>query len=183
MNCEQYLSVLATVSIDELREPHLRHHAEGCPSCGRVTEMVTERERHLVAAFDSVYPRTPAAAIAHAALATPRHPRIDWTYTTTLAMALAATAWVTVVMLTSRGSPEPASAEPVAEEVFTIRCLSAVQAGALVRQAVGRTGTVYYAGEPPRAVLTVRATKPQIEHVRSILDRYEGAEHARCSSP
>ena len=180
MTCDDYLSVLATAPVNELGKNHLREHAAGCPYCERVTRVVVEREWELVAAFESVYSNTPAAVTADIARTTARRRLVDRMYSITLAILLAGTAWFAATRLVFRGRADGPAVAPVAEEVFMVRCLSSAQVVALSRHYLGRTGLAIYAGEPPRAVLTVRATPAQIEEVRSMLNRFDGSAQSSC---
>lgn len=93
MTCDEYLSILATVSVDQLGESHLREHANACRWCKRVTHVVADRESSLVAAFENVYSNMPAAVTADMALTAVRRRRIVLLFDIALAIAIAVAMW------------------------------------------------------------------------------------------
>ena len=93
MTCDEYLSILATASVDQLGESHLREHANECGWCERVTHVVADRESNLVTAFQNVYSNMPAAVTADMALTAVRRRRIVWLFDIALAIAIAIALW------------------------------------------------------------------------------------------
>lgn len=94
MTCDEYLSVLATASVDRLGEPHLREHADECRWCKRVTHVVAERESDLVAAFRNVSSSMPAAVTADMTLTAVRRRRIVLLFDIALAIVIAIAIWI-----------------------------------------------------------------------------------------
>ncbi|HJU73674.1 MAG TPA: hypothetical protein VJ717_07995 [Gemmatimonadaceae bacterium] len=73
-----------------------------------------------------------------------------------------------------------AAAVPTVEEAFLLRCISTEQAAELVRPLLTLpANTVVHSPRAPQ-VLTIRATPQQMQNVRVLLDRYEGAGSPSC---
>lgn len=97
-----------------------------------------------------------------------------------------AAAIVGVIALGSIGlarSPTPTSASTlIIEESIELRCLSSSQAAELARPYLGLpTNTVAYSPERRPGVLTIRATREQIDKVRAALNRNDGAGSPACT--
>jgi hypothetical protein len=183
MTCDEYLAIVATAPVGEMGESHLREHAVGCHWCNQVTRVVVDRESSLIAAFESVSSRTAPAVTVNVAVQAWRRRRVALLVDVTLAIAIAVTMWFATADKRARDSGDSTAGEPVVEEVFMIRCLSSAQAGALTRLHLGPQGIAAYTGEPPRAVLTVRAPFAQIEELRAVMSQYEGAGGSACPTP
>jgi hypothetical protein len=79
-------------------------------------------------------------------------------------------------------SATAAATTPMVEEAIVLRCLSPGEAAELVRPLLRlRTNTVVYSPTHAPRVLTIRATPAQIQNVRSLLDRREGAGAPACA--
>ena len=48
MTCDDYLALLESLPVEELRYGAAREHATICPECSRVTRVVVEREQKRV---------------------------------------------------------------------------------------------------------------------------------------
>jgi hypothetical protein len=68
----------------------------------------------------------------------------------------------------------------LAQEAFVLRCLSAEEAGALIRPILGDNGRALAGANAPR-VLNVWATPAQMERVRAELDRQDGPGSPFCA--
>ena len=106
MSCDDYLSMLATLPVDELAYGRAREHAAGCRHCDRVTRVVAERERNMLMAFDDLQSSVPAAQAAAAALATSRRREVAFYSEIGLGIALVSTV---LYLLISRLVPGPSS--------------------------------------------------------------------------
>ena len=73
-----------------------------------------------------------------------------------------------------------APAAEVAREAFLLRCLTAAEAGALIRPILGQTGEVFV-GRNEGRVLNVSATPSQMQRVRAELDRQERPGSPACA--
>ena len=74
----------------------------------------------------------------------------------------------------------PAAQASAIEEVFLLRCLSPGEARALISPILARSGAAY-APANARRVLVVRASQPQIDKVRSILEKEEAPGSTACA--
>ena len=97
-----------------------------------------------------------------------------------------AAAIVGLVALGSIGlarNPTPTSASTLMiEESIVLRCLSSGQAADVARPFLRLpTNTVAYSPERRPGVLTIRATREQIDNVRSVLNRNDGAGSPACT--
>ena len=75
MNCDHYLSMLASLPVEGVSHLHAREHAAGCRDCDRVTRAVLERERNMLTAFDELDSSVSAAQTASSALVSSRRRR------------------------------------------------------------------------------------------------------------
>ena len=111
MTCDEYLSILATASVNQLGESHLREHANECRWCERVTHVVADRESNLVTAFQNVYSNMPAAVTADMALTAVRRRRMVWLFDTVLAIVIAIAMWFATADVRADRSGEGRSVE------------------------------------------------------------------------
>ena len=103
MNCDTYLSMLATLPIEELGYDDAREHAARCHDCNRVTRVVAERERNMLVAFGELYPSVPAGSIATRAIVLSRRRRIA--FYCRLGLGVAAAASILVMIGSRRIAP------------------------------------------------------------------------------
>ena len=100
MNCDDYLSMLAKLPVENLAHLHARDHAAGCRDCDRVTRVVIEHERNMLTAFGELDSSVPAAQTASSALVSSRRRRVARYYEMGLGIATVAIAlYVTMCAL------------------------------------------------------------------------------------
>lgn len=104
-------------------------------------------------------------------------------FTTVLVALLAAGAMAVFYDRAATGEAAVPGA-PIVEEAILLRCLSPGEAAELIRPLLplSSNSVVYSAAYAPR-VLTVRATEEQMQNVKSMLDKYEGAAGACPARP
>jgi hypothetical protein len=178
MNCDSYLSMLATLPVDELAYGGARDHAVSCHDCDRITRVVTERERNMVMAFGDLYPSVPVGELATRALATSRRRTVALYYRIGLGVAMAATV---LYMIMSRRAPAPSPTTQ--RERLALQCLSPEQAAAVLRQPAGASGRVAIRIHPSSSlgVIDVEGLPEEMVAVRSLLDRYDNPMQSRCA--
>jgi len=103
----------------------------------------------------------------------PQPRRSPWKLVASLTAVIVAMGFVGI----SRGV---APAAEVVREAFLLRCLSAEEAGALIRPILGQTGEVFV-GRNEGRVLNVSATPFQMQRVRAELDRQERPGSPACA--
>jgi len=82
----------------------------------------------------------------------------------------------------ARSATPPNAGTVMIEQSIQLRCLSSGQAADLARPYLGLpTNTVAYSPERRPGVLTLRATREQIDNVRSVLNRNDGAGSPACT--
>src|SRR6476646_8195756 len=87
MTCDDYLSMLETLPVQELAYGEAREHAAYCADCNRVTRVVAARERNMTLAYESAYPSASAVTVAERAIVTARRQRIAFYYRAALGLA------------------------------------------------------------------------------------------------
>ena len=172
MNCDTYLSMLATLPIDELGYGDARAHAANCRDCDRVTRVVAERERNMVMAFAEAHAPTAAGPIAARALVISRRRRIALYYRVGLSIATAATL---LLFITSRRT-----AAARRNETFRLQCLSSEQALEILRPTVSPDVSLLAPPGPALGVIRVGASPVEMERVRALLDRYDSPTQSQC---
>jgi hypothetical protein len=177
MNCDDYLSLLETLPVEDLAHGRPREHADGCLDCERVTRVVAEHERNMIMAFEDVRVPVPAAQTAARALVASRRRKVAVTYNIGLGLATAAT--VLYVML-SRFSPAPRQG-PMVSETFRLQCLSPAQAAEVLRPYIQPTGLMSFRPSSPLGVIHVEAPLVTMTVVRSILERYDTPSRSQCA--
>lgn len=71
---------------------------------------------------------------------------------------------------------------PIVEEAIRLRCLSPGEAAELIRPLLSlRANRIVYSPAQAPRVLTIRATPAQMQNVRSVLEKYEGAGSPACA--
>ena len=173
MNCDDYLSMLATLPVEELGYGDARTHAATCRDCDRVTRVVTERERNMMMAYGELYPPMSAAPITARVLEIARRRRIAFYYR----VALAVSAVVTIFAFIATRRLTPAVA---ARETFALRCLSPDQAIEVLRSTASRGVSISTRARSPIGVIDVSAPPGELQRVRSLLDRYDNASVSDC---
>ena len=103
MNCDDNLSMLAKLPVENQAHLHARDHAAGCRDCDRVTRVVLERERDMLMAFDELDSSVSAAQTAASALVSSRRRRrrVALYYAIGIGFVMAA---IAVFMMTVNGS-------------------------------------------------------------------------------
>jgi hypothetical protein len=172
MNCDTYLSMLATLPVDELADGDAGEHADQCRDCQRVTAVVMERERNMLIAYGALYPSVPAAPITARALVLSRRRRIAGYYRIGLGVALVMTLLSFVV--TRRVVPATVS------QTVRLQCLSPEQAMALLRPAIPPSVSMSTRASSPLGVIQITASPKEMERVRSVLDRYDTPTASQC---
>ena len=176
MNCNDYLSMLATLPVDELAYGNAREHVSTCHDCDRVTRVVVERERNMRLAFDQLQSSMPATQTAIRALEASRRRRIARYYEVALGVAMAATL-VAMVALRRGNGPMPVA---TVTETFRLQCLSPEQAAEVVRPFVSSAGEILI---PPTGlgIIDIRASLEEVQKARSALDRYDNPRESQCA--
>ena len=184
MNCDEYLSTLATRSADELALDRARGHASSCAQCERVTTIVVEREREMLAAFLSSSSAVPALYTADAALATSRRRATGRKYEIGLSALLAAVVlFMAQTMLVPRLRERRADAAMVTE-TFRLQCLSPEQALDLLQGYGGltaRSRVSFHSGWELNAI-KVQAPSPDLLRARAVIDQYDNPSRAQCAA-
>lgn len=176
MNCNEYLSLLATLPVDELSHGPAREHSAFCHDCDRVTREVVSFEQTTRRAFDDARSSLPAALVAVHTLETARRRNIVRYFKAAVGIAIAAGVMIVVV---SRVAPVPARV-PVAGETFRLQCLSPEQAAVVIKPFIS-PGSLISIPSRSLGVITVQASNEEMQKVRSILDHYDNAGQAQCA--
>ena len=177
VNCDDYLSMLATLPVDELAYGRARDHAARCRDCDRVTRVVAEREQNMRTAFDALQPSVPAAQTAATALMRARRRRVGRYYERALAIAMVATVILYWTMLRTAPAPPPSAR---ISETFQLRCLSPAQAAEVLRPRIQPTALISFRPSSPLGVISVEASREEIGMVRSVLGRHDSPAEAQC---
>jgi hypothetical protein len=177
VKCDDYLSMLATLPVEELAYGRAREHAAGCRDCDRVTRVVAERERNMLMAFDELEPSVPAAQTAASALMRSRRRKVALYYKTALGIAMAA---IALYMTMSRTVPAPPPSSRVSE-TFRLQCLSPEQAAEVLRPQIQPTALISFRPSSPLGVIKVEASREDIAAARSVLDRYDSPAESQCA--
>jgi hypothetical protein len=176
VNCNDYLSMLATLPIDELSFGHAREHAAECRDCDRITRVVAERERNMLLAFDALHSSTPVEQTAFRAIEASRRRRIARYYEMGFGVAMVASL-VYLVML--QRSPASAPSATVSER-FRLQCLSPDQAAEVLRPGRSPTSSISIPS-PSLGIIVVRGSAEDVQKARSALDRYDNAAVSQCA--
>lgn len=108
----------------------------------------------------------------------PTRQRRPWRAVAAAIMALLAIGSVGL----ARNAPPTSASTLIIEESIELRCLSSSQAAELARPYLGLpTNTVTYSPERRPGVLTIRATREQVDNVRAALNRNDGAGSPACA--
>ena len=177
MNCDDYLDMLSTLPVEELSYGTAREHAAVCRDCHRVTRVVAERERNMFLAYGDLTSSVPAAGTVANALATSRRRRTAL-YSK---IGLGITALVTVASMALFRTVAPRGAVATVRESFQLHCLSAEQAGELLRPQMGPSGMISFRPAPEANVVNIEARPDEMAAVRSILDRFDNPAQSQCS--
>lgn len=179
MNCDDYISMLSTVPVEELSYGGAREHASTCRDCDRVTRVVVERERNMLLAYGDLHSSVPATQVAERALATSQRRRVGRYYELGLAFAVVST--ILVVLFSRRVFPTPA--DTVVSSSFPLQCLSAERAAALIQPLLQPSSTLVFKPSSVEHILKVRATHQEMASVRLALDHYDNAAQSTCAVP
>jgi hypothetical protein len=177
MNCDNYLSMLATLPVEELAYGGAREHAVNCRECDRVTRVVAERERNMLMAFGDLYLSVPPGEIAARALVISRRRKAALHYRIGLAVAMALSIFY---MIMSRWAPAPSPNASVSE-TFQLQCLSPEQAAEVLRPHIQAAGRVSFQANSPLAIIKVEASPEAMERARSVLARYDTPTASQCA--
>jgi hypothetical protein len=175
MNCESYLSMLATLPVGELQYGDARAHAANCRDCDRVTRVVTERERNMVLAYNEVYEPIAAAPMAERVLVLSRRRRVALYYRVGLAVAGAATIFFMIV--SRRVTPAPVTG---VRETFRLQCLSPAQALEILRPIRSPAASISAHESSPLGLIIVAAPPAEMERLRAVLERYDSPAQSQC---
>jgi hypothetical protein len=177
VNCDDYLSMLATLPVEELGYGRAREHAAGCRDCDRVTRVVAEREHNVLMAFDDLDSSVPAAQTAASALMRSRRRKVALYYKTGLGIAMVAAA---LYITMSRVAPTPPPSARVSE-TFRLQCLSPEQAAEVLRPHIQATGLISFQPNSRLGVIKVEASPEEMATARSVLDRYDSPAESQCA--
>ena len=177
MNCDDYLSMLATFPVEELAHGPAGEHAAGCRECDRVTRVVAERERNMLMALEGLDSSVPATQTAASALARSRRRRIARYYEMGIGTVMvAAVLFITM----SRTDPVPSPGSRVSE-TFQLQCLSPEQAAEVLRPRIQPTARISFRPSSALGVIKVEASREEIAMARSVLERYDRPAEAQCA--
>lgn len=175
MNCDTYLSMLATLPVEELAYAEAREHAAQCRDCDRVTRVVAERERNMLMAYGELYPSGAAAPITARALMISRRRRIVLFYRIGLGVATAAS--LLFVFASRRVAPAPNGR---VGETFGLQCLAPEQAVELLRQVIPPSVSIAIRPDARVGTIRVSGSPEELVRVRSLLDRYDSPAASQC---
>jgi hypothetical protein len=177
MNCETYLSILETLHVEELAYGGAHDHAAICRDCDRVTRVVVERERNMRMAYGDLYVPGSAEQIAARAIVTSRRRTVALYYRIGLGVATAATI---LFMIMSR---QTTGLLPIAtvSETFRLQCLSPEQAAEVLRPHIPPTVSLVIRPNSQLGLIKIGASPEEMEHVRSVLDRYDTPAVSQCA--
>jgi hypothetical protein len=176
MNCDDYLSMLATLPVEELAYGRARDHAARCRDCERVTRVVAERERNMLMAFDDLHPSVSAAQTAARARTMSRRRTVALYRRIGFGITTVATVLYIVM---SRMSPTPHPSATVSE-TFPLQCLSPEQAAEILRPHV-QGAFISFRANSPLGVIRVEASPEEMAAARSVLDRYDSPAESQCA--
>jgi hypothetical protein len=177
VNCDDYLSMLATLPVEELAYGRTREHATGCRECNRVTRVVAEREHNMRLAFGDLHSSVPAAQTAAGVLRASRRRKVA--LYTDIGFGVAAVATVLFVMM-SRIVPAPPP-DATLSETFRLQCLSPEQAAEVLRPHIQATGRISFRANSPLGIINVEASPEEMATARSVLDRYDSPTQSQCA--
>jgi hypothetical protein len=177
VNCDDYLSMLATLPVEELAYGTAREHAAGCRDCDRVTRVVAEREHNMLMAFGDLDSSVPVAQTAASALMRSRRRKVALYYEMGLGIAMVATV-LYIVMLRTDPAPLPSSR---VSETFQLQCLSPEQAAEVLRPQIQPTALISFRPSSGLGVIKVEASREDIVTARSVLDRYDSPAESQCA--
>jgi hypothetical protein len=176
MNCDNYLSMLETLPIEQLAYGDAREHAATCRDCDRVTRVVVERERSMRMAFGDVYSSAPPDQIAARALVMSRRRTVAVYYRFGLGVATVAT--VLFMVASRKVGPSPAA---IVKERFQLQCLSPEQAAEVLRQRHDPSTGFSIRPDSPLGIINVEAPPAAMEQVRALLARYDTPAESQCA--
>jgi len=178
VTCDDYLSMLETLPVQELAYGEAREHAAYCADCNRVTRVVAARERNMTLAYESAYPSASAVTVAERAIVKARRQRIAFFFRAALGLAAVVVIGLFVV---SRRIPVNGPVPAMFSQRFNLQCLSPEQASELLRQEIPDRNVVIR-DRPPLAVIEVGGSDEQIRIARSIIDRFDNSGVAKCAA-
>jgi hypothetical protein len=179
MTCDDYLSMLETLPVQELGYGEAREHAAYCPDCNRVTRVVAARERNMMMAYESAYPSASAVTVAERAVASARRQRIAFYYRAALGIAAVV---VIALFVVTRRIPADVVRHPAFFERFSLQCLSSDQAAELIRREVPNGERIVIRSRPRVAVIEVGGSVAEVGVARSLIDHFDNAERAKCAA-
>lgn len=179
MTCDDYLSMLETLPVQELAFGEAREHAAYCPDCNRVTRVVAARERNMTLAYESAYPSASAVTVAERAIAAARRQRIAFYYRAALGIAAVV---VVALFVVTRRIPIAASRQPAFHERLSLQCLSPDQAVELVRREVPNSERIVIRAQPRVAVIEVGGPVEEVRVARAIIDHFDNSDRAKCAA-
>ena len=177
MTCEDYLSMLETLPVEELAYGGARDHAAQCHDCNRVTRVVAARERNMTLAYAEAYPSASAMTVAERAIVTSHRRRVA--FYVRAALVVAAVVTVLVTIMTRRVVPTPSST--LVQETFNLQCLSPQQAAEMLRQKIPHAASLSISAPPPPiGVLHIEGSPVEVQAARSVLDRFDTPAQSKC---
>jgi len=176
MTCEDYLSMLETLPVEELAYGAARDHAAQCHDCNRVTRVVAARERNMTLAYAEAYPSASAVTVAERAIVTSRRRRVAFY----VRAALGATAVVALFGMIMMRRVVPAPSRTLVQETFNLQCLSPDQAAEMLRQKIPHAPGLSISARPPLGVLHIEGSPVEVAAARSVLDRFDTPARSQC---
>jgi hypothetical protein len=178
VNCNDYLSMLATLPIDELAFGNAREHAVECRDCDRITRVVAERERNIRLAYDTLHSPMSVEQTAFQAIEASRRRRIGRYYEGAFVLAMAASV---MYLVTARRTVTRAPV-PAATETFRLGCLSQEQAADVLAPERSQTTSISFPPRPAR-IVTVSGTVDDVRRAREALDEAKGSQCVAPATP
>lgn len=175
MNCDTYLSMLATLPMDELALGDTRVHATTCRDCDRVTRVVAERERNMILAFGDLYPTAASGSMATRALMISRRQTVALYYR--IGLGLAAVATVLFIIMSRRVMPANVSRM---SETFRLQCLSPEQAAEVLRPIRSQNASISIRPDSPLGIIRVEAPPAEMARLRAVLASYDTPSRSQC---
>lgn len=177
VNCDDYLSMLATLPVEELAYGGARDHAAKCGDCARTTRVVAERERNMLTAFGDLHQSVAPRHVAERAILLSRRRSVTLYYRIGIAAATVATILV-LFLWRLASTPFPAT---TVSETFRLQCLSPEQAAEVLRPHIQATGRVSFRANSSVGIITVEASPEEMEAARSLLGRYDSPAESQCA--
>ena len=176
MNCDDYLSMLATQPVAELNSGRARAHAITCDECDRVTQVIAARERNMLVAYGELQMPATSAQTSAEALRTSRRRKVSLYYR--IGLGVSAVAMVLYGVVASV-APDPPRI-PTVRETIRLQCLSPEQATEVLRPYLRRTGRITMQSSSALGLIHVEASAKEMATAHKVLDRFDSPLASQC---